>query len=194
PTITARAIPPASAGSTAKPPAGASLGAPRKAATRKPMAPPITSTIKPKPMTSRMEARLALSCAARKSNVATVFPASAERDLGRFLYGLPIFELEHADRLEAELSRDQVGGNALDRVVVVHGGVIVGLPGIGHPVLGRRELFLKLHEVGRRLQIGVGLREGEQPPEHAAQRPLRLAEPRHRRRVADRATRLLTHP
>src|SRR5690606_2788625 len=202
PTITAMVSPAAAAttvGSSACPSAaaGASVPDPGRSGPRaKPATTPTTiaiaAAIPRNAATNRVVARRDRAWCAWKSKVAAmVAPASGEGHRGRFLNGLAVGELEHADRLEPELAGDQVGGHGLDRVVVAHPGVVVGLARVGDPVLSRGQLLLELAEVFARFEVGISFRQREQPPEHAAEGALGLGELRHGAGVADRALRLL---
>src|SRR4051794_21655124 len=75
---------------------------------------------------------------------------------------------------EAEATGDGVGREALDLGVVANDGVVVELPRIGDPALGAGELLLQVEEALVRLQVRVGLRQGEDALQGAADRVLGL--------------------
>ena len=77
---------------------------------------------------------------------------------------------------------DQHGREHLDRVVERQHRVVVDLARDGDLVLGVLQLLLEIEEVGARLQVGVGLRDREEPSE-------RLAEDAFGRRGLGRALR-----
>src|SRR4051812_7280926 len=80
-------------------------------------------------------------------------------------HGAPLVLIggEELARLEPEQPCEEQRREGLDRGVVgLHGGVVVA-PGGGDLVLGVGQLGLELPEVLGRLEVGVGLGDGEEP-------------------------------
>src|SRR5688572_32947659 len=77
--------------------------------------------------------------------------------------------LQQLGGVEAERPGDDAGREGLALDVVFHHRVVVRLAREGDLVLGAGELFLQRQHVLVRLEVGVGLGEGEQAPEHAAE-------------------------
>ena len=76
---------------------------------------------------------------------------------------------------EVEHARDRCCRERLTPVVVVHHGVVVGLPRERDLVLGRGQLLRQLHHVLVRLEVGVLLGDGDEPAQRAVElRPARL--------------------
>ena len=96
--------------------------------------------------------------------------AGAKRDDRRVALVGP----EELALVEAERLRDQHGREALlDRVVAVDGLVVVAAGG-GELVLDVGELLLEREEVLRRPQLRIGLGDGDQPVQRAAELLVRL--------------------
>ena len=68
---------------------------------------------------------------------------------------------------EPERPRDERPGNALDRGVEVHDGRVVVAAGGADLVLGVGEVLLQPKEVLGRLEVGIGLGDGEEAAERA---------------------------
>ena len=90
-----------------------------------------------------------------------------ERDAWR-LPGL-VLDLEEVLLREPERPGEEHARHRLDRGVVGEDGVVVDLARDRDPVLRLRELLLQLPEVLVRLQLGVRLRDGEEPAERLAE-------------------------
>src|SRR5690606_10201765 len=82
--------------------------------------------------------------------------------------------LEVLTAIELEDLREVHRRELLELVVAGEHGVVVELPRVRHPTLGGRELLLQREEVLVRLEVRVGLTEGEQLPERPGQLVLDL--------------------
>ena len=87
-----------------------------------------------------------------------------------------VLDLEELAPAEAEHARDQHGREDLDRVVVGQNGVVVDLTRDRDLVLGVLELGLQVEEALVRLQVRVGLGDGEQPADRLAEQALGRAD------------------
>src|SRR6478672_7284441 len=96
----------------------------------------------------------------------------AEVDLRRV--SLRLVGLEELPFREPERPCDHDAWERLDRVVIREHGVVVDLPRDRDPILCLGELALQLAKVLVRLELGVGLGDGEQTAERLAQDPLGL--------------------
>src|SRR5882757_9898706 len=90
---------------------------------------------------------------------------------------------EEHRRGEVEHSRVDAAGERLAAVVVVHHGVVVGLPGERDLVLRRGQFLGQLHHGLVRLQIWVLLGDGDEPSQCAVELLLACRELLHRRGV-----------
>ena len=98
---------------------------------------------------------------------------SGEAHLRRLALGV-VLDLEELPLGEAERVGEDHGREGLDRVVEGEHRVVVDLARDGDLVLGVAELVLQVEEVLVRLQLRVGLGDGEQPAERLAEDALRL--------------------